>query len=45
MKEKIIKKIAEIAYNQAEKEVNKACPYFHNQPKIPDKVYLLRKKK
>lgn len=43
MKKKILNKVAKIAYNQAEKEMNKACPYFHNQPKVPSKVYALRK--
>lgn len=45
MKKRILKKVGKIVYNQAEKEMEKACPYFHNQPKVPDKVYALRKMK
>lgn len=43
MKKEILEKVGKLVYNQAEKEMNKACPYFHNQPKVPAKVYALKK--
>ena len=43
LKKKIGTKIADLAYRSAEKEANKACPYFHGQERLPEKVNELRK--
>lgn len=40
---KILNKIGEIVYRQAEKEVNSLCPFYHYQPPIPETVNALRK--
>lgn len=38
-----MKTIAQFAYKQAERTVNKGCPWFLFQPKVPEKVKELKK--
>ena len=41
----IMTALSKMAYSKATKEANNLCTYWHNQPKIPDKVDMLRKTK
>ncbi len=43
LNETVLIKVGEIVFRQAKKEANSACPYYHNQPKIPEEVKRLRK--
>ncbi len=42
LKETVLIKVGEVVFHQAKKEANSACPYFHNQPKLPEEVKKLR---
>jgi hypothetical protein len=39
----ILKKMGKVAYKQAQKEVNRVCPYFHYQTQVPRKVEKLKR--
>lgn len=43
LKETVLVKVGEVVFRQAKKEANSACPYYHNQPKIPEEVKRLGK--
>lgn len=42
VKEIILKNVAAAAFHEARKSVNEACPFFHNQPIIPESVKKLK---
>ena len=45
IKNDILMRMSVLAYKQAEREANSACPYYHNQSELPRKVNDLRKLK
>ncbi len=42
IKKTILKNVAAMAFHEARKSVNQACPFFHNQPVIPESVKKLK---